>query len=165
MSTIFDRKGQIMTTKTNVLLLYPELAAEIGVNEAIILAQLHYWIEKNKENHVNFRDGRTWVFQTYKEWREQFPFWGKNTIIRAFERLEKCGLIISANYNKHRYDQTKWYTINYDKAHEVLSHNGNMDNPLWVNGDTQNGEMFDTDTGKPIQENNKYNNKRVYSLL
>src|SRR5690606_10146576 len=32
--------------------------------------------------------------------------------------LEKQGYIFTATYNRHRMDQTKWYTINYDKIRE-----------------------------------------------
>ena len=152
-----------MTTKTNVLLLYPELAAEIGVNEAIILAQLHYWIEKNKENHVNFRDGRTWVFQTYKEWNEQFIFWCEKTIKRLFLRLEKKGYIASSNYNKIGYDKTKWYTINYENLPFDLRTNSPAMQTDVPNGEGHNVPFERDYVTQPIQENNKDNNKREYT--
>ena len=163
MSTIFDRKGQIMTTKTNVLLLYPELAAEIGVNEAIILAQLHYWIEKNKQQGVNYRDGRTWVFQTYKEWNEQFIFWCERAIINIIYRLEKRGYVIAGNYNKKKYDNTKWYTIAYEKLPENLLKifQGGV-NEVHIGSCTEFNADFEGDA-RPIQENNKDNNKREYT--
>ena len=56
-------------TKTNVLCFVPELAAVIGLNEAIVLNQIHYWIEKNRGDEMHYRDGRTWTFNTYKEWQ------------------------------------------------------------------------------------------------
>ena len=140
-------------TKTNVLCFVPELAAVIGLNEAIVLNQIHYWIEKNKGDALHYRDGRTWTFNTYKEWQEQFPFWGTATIVRTFEKLEKNGFIISGNFNKMKYDRTKWYSVNYDKVNEVLYQ---IDKDLYSNGYeafSQIDKSQNIDMIKPIPEN------------
>lgn len=95
----------------------PTLAAEIGINEAVILQQLHYWLHKSK----NIVDGYKWVYNSIPEWHKQF-FWIKSetTIKKCFADLEKRGLLIAANYNKAKFDRTKWYRIDYD-ALEHLS--------------------------------------------
>lgn len=97
------------------LLILPSLAKRIGLNEAIILQQVHFWISKRK----HYIDEKYWVYNTYDGWAEQFPFWSRSTIIRLFKRLEDEGIILSANYNRMKIDQTKWYTINYDKISEL----------------------------------------------
>ena len=89
----------------------PSLAVKIGLNEAIILQQVHYWLLKSN----NVRDGYKWVYNSYSEWNKQFPFFSRNTMIRAFNSLEKQGLLITANYNKAGFDKTKWYRIDYEK--------------------------------------------------
>ena len=150
-------------TKTNVLCFVPELAAVIGLNEAIVLNQIHYWIEKNKGDEIHYRDGRTWTFNTYKEWQEQFPFWGTATIVRTFEKLEKNGFIISGNFNKMKYDRTKWYSVNYDKVNEVLYQ---IDKDLYSNGYeafSQIDKSQNIDMIKPIPENTTENTQREYS--
>ena len=101
------------------LLIQPKLADKIGLSECIILSQLHYWLEINKENNVNFHDGNYWVFHTISQWEKQFPFWCEKTIRNTFKSLEKQNLIKTGNYNKHRYDRTKWYTILYDNIPEI----------------------------------------------
>ncbi|MGG3893610.1 DnaD domain protein [Geobacillus stearothermophilus] len=93
------------------LIILPSLAKEIGLNEAIILQQLHYWLQESGSEH----DGHRWVYNTYEDWQKQFPFWSKNTIIRAIKSLEKKGLIVTGNYNKLKIDNTKWYRIDYEK--------------------------------------------------
>ena len=103
----------------NPLLILPSLAKEIGLNEAIVLQQLHFWLSKEKHSI----DGSYWVYNTYKEWKKQFPFWSKSTIIRTFNKLEKANLIKTANHNKMKVDQTKWYTINYEKLDEISKKN------------------------------------------
>ncbi len=91
----------------------PTLATLIGLNEAIVLQQVHYWLKTKENDQQNYIDGHYWVYNTYKQWQKQFPFWHLNTIQRTFTSLEKKGLLISANYNKAGFDKTKWYTINY----------------------------------------------------
>lgn len=89
----------------------PSLAVTIGLNEAIIVQQLHYWLE-NKSVGVE-RDGFKWVFNTYDEWKENFPFWSVQTIQRTFLSLEKMGVIVSAQLDAKKHDQKKFYRIDY----------------------------------------------------
>lgn len=98
------------------ILVKPLVAAVIGLNEAIILQQVIYWL--NKSGHR--REGRRWIYNTYAEWREQFPFWSTSTIGRIFRKLEDNGLIISRQFNAENYDQTKWYTVDYDLLDSTL---------------------------------------------
>ena len=145
-----------MTTKTNVLVFNPQLAAEIGLNEAIILNQLHYWIEKNKGDSIHYKEGRWWTFNTYKEWQEQFPFWSERTIFATIINLEEKGYIIAGNFNKMKYDRTKWYTLNYDKLTESFSQ-------ILRDGIGENCGMDIEDTSRPIPENTTENTQREYS--
>ena len=91
----------------------PTLAAKIGLNEAIVLQQLHYWLV-NPKNAGKVVDGKKWIFNTYEEWQENFPFWSTRTIARIFASLEQQGIVISDQFNKGAYDRTKFYTIDYD---------------------------------------------------
>jgi hypothetical protein len=92
------------------LVISPTLALEIGLNEAIILQQLHYWLQKSE----HFYEGRRWIYNTYQQWVEQFPFWSEMTIRRTLTGLESKGYIITGNFNKAGFDRTKWYSIDYD---------------------------------------------------
>lgn len=98
----------------------PKLAIKIGLNEAIILQQLHYWLERS----VNIREGRKWIYNDYAQWQEQFPFWSERTIQRTFLSLEKLGIVVSKQFEKYTSDHTrrnrrKWYTIDYPKFEEL----------------------------------------------
>ncbi|WP_025950442.1 DnaD domain-containing protein [Geobacillus thermocatenulatus] len=99
------------------LVILPQLAVAIGLNESIVVQQLHYWLEKSENVH----DGYKWIYNTYEDWREQFPFWSESTIRRIITKLEKIGIIVSANFNRSRIDKTKWYRIDYDKLAEFTS--------------------------------------------
>lgn len=88
--------------------LIPSLAKAIGLNEAIFIQQLHYWSLKSNDG---------WVYNTYEQWQEQFPFWSTRTIQRIVRNLEESGLLISRQDND--YDRKKYYQIDYDKLDEV----------------------------------------------
>lgn len=97
------------------LIVLPELAVEVGLNEAIVLQQLHYWIQKS----TNVKDGHVWVYNTYEDWRKQFPFWSISTIRRTLSSLETKGYIITGKFNKLQIDNTKWYRVSYDMIDSI----------------------------------------------
>lgn len=92
----------------------PTLAVEIGLNNAIVLQQVHYWLRVSN----NHRDGHKWVYKTVEEWHSEFPFWSKRTLERIIQSLEELEILIAGNYNKLKMDRTKWYRINYDTLDE-----------------------------------------------
>jgi DnaD/phage-associated family protein len=109
------------------LIILPSLAEKIGLNESIILQQLHYWLKDSS----HFKDGYKWIYNTYSSWKEQFPFWSDKTIRRTITRLENIGLIVTGNYNKLGVDKTKWYRIDYEKLSIVTSPCGQNDQSTW----------------------------------
>lgn len=102
------------------LVVMPTLATAIGLHEAMVVQQIQYWLKINEKTNKNFYDGHYWTYNTFEEWQKQFPFWTTRTIQNIIAKLEKQGYLISANYNKSKFDRTKWYTINYEKIGEVL---------------------------------------------
>ena len=96
----------------------PSLAVLIGLNEAIILQQIHYWIDPRINK--NLFDGRLWVHNKYEDWQHQFPFWSEITIRRTMKELEKQQLI-SCRMAKSRFDRVKFYTVNYDVLSNLTS--------------------------------------------
>ncbi|CAK8741304.1 hypothetical protein SODG_004717 [Sodalis praecaptivus] len=101
----------------NPLQVLPSLACAIGLNEAMVLQQIHYWLGNSRHVH----DGCKWVYNSVVEWQTQFPFWSETTVKRTLASLESQGLVVTANYNKDRRDRTKWYSINYDALRRLES--------------------------------------------
>lgn len=114
---------ELFIDKDDVLLIRKELVRVLGdLNEAVILNQLHYWIEINKKAKKNLHGGKYWVFNTYQTWKEtDFDFWSTDTIRRTLTRLENKGIVLTANYNKLKIDKTKWYTIDYERLQELIN--------------------------------------------
>lgn len=97
------------------LVILPSLARLVGLNESIVLQQVHYWLRNNQRARRadHFIDGRWWTYNTYEEWQEQFTFWSARTIRRTLETLESAGLVLTGQHSRDRRDRTKWYTIDY----------------------------------------------------
>ncbi|CEO25095.1 hypothetical protein [Paraclostridium sordellii] len=98
------------------------LAANVlGLNEAIVVQQIHYWLNINEKAKINIHDGHVWTYNTYDVWqKENFTFWSVKTVQRIFDKLVKLGIIIKSNYNKKKYDRTLWVTLDYDKLDALL---------------------------------------------
>lgn len=92
------------------------LARVIGLNEALILQQINYWIEINKKTGNNYYEGRYWTYNSIRSWQENdFDYMSFETVKRTFAKLEKQGYLITGNFNKDPRDKTKWYTIDEEK--------------------------------------------------
>lgn len=113
MDNVYSQKvsGRLLISGSPLIVM-PLLAEKIGLNEAIIIQQIHYWIS-NPLNE-NIKDGRVWVYNTYEQWIKQFPFWSRSTIKLTILSLQNKRLLITGSFNKKRSDRTKWYTIDYD---------------------------------------------------
>lgn len=88
-----------------------ELAEHVGLNEAIVLQQLNYWIESTDSGVEH--DGRRWIYNTIDQWRKQFTFWSHDTIKRTFRSLESKGLVLVAQLAKTKHDRTNYYTVDH----------------------------------------------------
>ena len=92
------------------LVVVPSLAAKIGLNEAIIIQQLHYWLNGASGEIIN---GERWIYNTDEDWLGQFPWLSKSTFRRAVNNLKNAGLIEVCQHRKTHHDRTNYYTINY----------------------------------------------------
>ena len=93
-----------------------EVALEVGINGAIMLNHLHYWVKKNADNEMNYHDGYFWTYNSIAAYKKQFPFWSEKTIYRILRELEVNGYVKTGNYNQSAYDRTKWYALTEKSA-------------------------------------------------
>lgn len=140
------------------IMVLPKLACEIGLNEAIILQQIHYWLQKSK----NIEAGHKWIYNTYNAWQKQFPFWSIPTIRRTITSLEKQGVIVTGNFNKAGFDKTKWYRIDYQKIESMsrrCDQNDQTMRSIWTDGADQNDQTNTIDYTEITTETTTNNNK------
>lgn len=117
------------------LMVLPHLAVKIGLNEAIFLQQLHFWLTPTPKYKPHYRiwegETRPWIYNTYDEkltseeddttgWKSNFPFWSVATIKRTVKSLKDQNLIITTDsLNASTANRTLWYTINYDEVEKL----------------------------------------------
>ena len=87
-----------------------DIAAEYGIECAILLKHLYFWIKKNEANDENFFDGRYWTYNSVKAFSVLFPYMTERKVRYTLEKMEEQGLIVVGNYNKSQYDRTKMWT-------------------------------------------------------
>lgn len=90
----------------------PSLAVVVGLNEAIVLQQIHYWMQR-ADTCIN---GHVWVYNSVAQWKQQFPFWSDDTIARALKSLRKSGVLVAEQLSKDPRDRSLFYRIDYRKV-------------------------------------------------
>lgn len=104
---------------------YAEHAKKYGLEEAVLLYNIIYWIAHNAANGINYHDGRYWTFNTAAAFADLHPYWKdeKNgrtdKIQRIINSLVKQGAIIKGNYNATAYDRTSWYALSDELAESI----------------------------------------------
>ncbi len=88
-----------------------DIAKKYGIEEAILIENIAFWLGRNLHNNKNVHNGKVWVYNTSKAFQEIFYYMSDKTIARKLKKLEELGVLESGNYNKMKIDRTKWYTI------------------------------------------------------
>lgn len=82
-----------------------------GIEEAIIVHNLYFWIIKNIANNVHEHDGRYWTYNSNNAFVALFPYMNKTKICRVMAHLESENIIIKDNFNQDSRDRTLWYAF------------------------------------------------------
>lgn len=88
-----------------------EYALKYGIEEAIVINNLQFWIVKNRANKKHFINDRTWTYNSYKAFSEIFPYWNEHKMKRILDSLVDKQILLRENYNKSGYDRTCWYAF------------------------------------------------------
>ena len=113
------RKSNRVLFDERPLILLPSLARAVGVNGAIVIQQLHFYLANPDNGRVH--DGERWIFNSYEQWhKSDFPFWSAVTIRRIFCDLEKRKLIASRQ-PEGRASRRKYYRINYGALEKAVA--------------------------------------------
>ncbi|MEQ1111693.1 hypothetical protein [Acinetobacter johnsonii] len=162
----------------------PSLAKAIGLNEAVFLQQLHYWLGVSKF----VRGEKKWVYNTYDEWLDQFKYMSLSTLKRTIKSLKDQGLLCVEQFDNKRSNQVNYYAINYEVLNKIGEENSQAIDSIdevkmsqcngskWTDGLGQNEPMDKVkmnqsplgqnepicntrDSQETSQENNKKKNK------
>lgn len=115
------------------LVLLPSLAALVGVEQAIILQQIHFAVNQPRSGKI-LADGEKYIWNTYEEWcADHFSFWTPESIRPRFKKLEIAGLLISQQPDKAQWKRHKYYRVNYTELTKRLAESNRID-ALNLNG-------------------------------
>ena len=94
--------------------------------KALLLQGLQNRLQSSQLNNdtKSFRDGRWWASMTLGQWHEQFVWLSERTIQRYFRDLAEQGIVIVGNFNEDRFDQTNWYTLDYQALNQLIEEKG-----------------------------------------
>lgn len=101
-----------------------DIAVAFGVNPAIILENIGYWVKENEANERNIRDGYAWTVNSVQAFKALYPYMSEEQITYSLKKLVTEGLIQKGCYNEKKTDRTSWYTLT-DKGRALLE--GNLD--------------------------------------
>lgn len=88
-----------------------ELAVKYGVNAAILLQNIYWWIRKNAANERNFHDGCYWTYNSRAAFVELFPYLSERQIKTAMDKLIDDGVIKTGDYNTDKWKRPTWYAL------------------------------------------------------
>lgn len=133
-------------------------AINYGVDEAIMIHNFIFWIDKNRANKKHFYDNRYWTYNSVEAFKELFEFWTAKQLRRIIESLVDQKIIMRGNYNKSNIDRTGWYAfINEDaflgiydlpKRENEFAQKGEAipysktDNKQYLSNDKDNSDIF-----------------------
>jgi hypothetical protein len=164
-----------------------DIACKLGIEKAILLENMFWWLRKNIANNINFKDDNYWTYNSSRSFYELFPYMSERSINRYLKSLEQDGYILIGNFNKKRYDHTNWYAFtkkaynlfNFDFDNIILQicQNGeSLNNIVELNNNSiktansvicQNGESTrqsgesTRQSGEPIPDINTYINTDI----
>ena len=98
-----------------------EVAMTVGVNGAIILQNIAFWVKKNEANEAHYYDGSYWTYNSRKAFQKLFPFWTESVIKHALKKLHDEGYILVRQFGKDKMNHTNWYTLTA-KAWAIFPH-------------------------------------------
>ena len=133
-----------------------DVAKNYGVESAIFLNHIAYWVMFNKNEDNNYHDNKYWTYNKIKSFPQHFPYWSHKQIERIINKCVSDGLLIRSSFNKLKYDRTCWYSLT-DLSCEILNLNisrfREMEIPESGNGNPE--------IGTPIPDNKPDNKQQI----
>ena len=138
-------------------------AVEYGLDKAILLQHIRFWINQNEGKDTHEHNNKVWMFQSASDMAKHYPYWSRQKISRLLREMEDDELIISGNFNKLGYDQTKWYTIQCSELNNRKLYNKQ---PIPdTKQDTKTDTLFDECWAMYGRKGNKKTSLRYWSKL
>lgn len=125
-----------------------DVAKTVGVEAAVVLDKLAWWIRQNEANGTNYHEGKYWTYNSAKAMEKMFPFFNMWKIGRITKKLVDEGYLLTGKFNKLPFDKTLWYTLS-EKGRELMNF-ASLDFAELQNDTLQNCKMTLCESAKPI---------------
>ena len=134
--------GELLITRPPIQVM-PTLAEAIGLNEAIVVQVVHYWLDPKVSAH--FFEGCYWVENLAHKLSERFFFWDEETIGYMVASLEQSGFLVSRKGKAPDDSPVFYHTIDYGRLEELAPL---PDEPLMVPSSPDDTSMQPTEPSK-----------------
>ncbi len=137
-----------------------DLAEKYGIEKALIIDYFAYWVVENMRNERNFHEGRYWVFNSASALSEKFHYISRRTMNQKLQELETDGILISGNFNKNKFDRTKWYSFKDEYAWLLDEHRSSAEIAA------SSGDNFQSigESSQSIGENCQWSGENCHSI-
>lgn len=125
-----------------------DTAKEYGINAAILLRHIAFWVQHNEMQNINFFDGMYWTYNSWKAFSTALPYMTTKQVRTALKILIDNGLIKTGHYSDKTFDRTLWYTLTEKGA--SISLQGRTCAPYGANTCAPGGESSYTDINTDI---------------
>lgn len=139
-----------------------DVATKYGMLEAVLLNNIHFWVEHNRANKTNFYENDYWTFNSIKAYTELFPYASTRQIRYALDHLINEGIIKTGNFNKAAYDRTLWYGLTENG--KCICQQWQMELSTLTNGIVTDGKpipYINTDVKPNIKNNREKPNRFI----
>lgn len=121
------------------------VAVEVGVNAAVVLENIAFWVRANRKAGRHKHDGRHWTYGSTRHFAELFDYLSEKQVRGALDKLITCGYVETGNFNRSAYDRTRWFTLT--EKGERATQERQFEKPTKAKGAAGNG--------RPIPDKNK----------
>lgn len=123
-----------------------DIATRYGLQEAIFIENIRFWVLKNKANKKHFHKGKYWTYNSAKAYAELFPYWSRQQVERIIGKLKEAGVLEVDHFSQNTYDRTNWYTLNEEML-SSKSRNGDIEidesSNTYINADVNSKTVID----------------------
>jgi len=108
----------LATSPTAIRVMDMNISNALGSLEAaLILQQLHYWMEKEGVGVIV--DRAKYIYNTFEDWvSQQFTFLTTWKFRKAMNLLRSLSIVEVIRYKAKEWNQTNYYSLNYEKLRE-----------------------------------------------
>lgn len=88
-----------------------DIATAYGIEAGVLYQHFLFWIQQNKANGRNYREGRFWTYNSRRALLELFPEITEKKMRNAIDKLVEAGILMRGCFNKNKYDKTTWFAF------------------------------------------------------